>query len=689
MNARALKNRLPRTWGAFFGRYGNFTPVQLAAIPPLLEGANVLIHAGTASGKTEAALAPLVERHLLPVRPIPRLSLLYLLPARALINDLYTRLTPALETLQLRAAVKSHDLDTFDPRRPADVLLTTPESLDSLMASQVKTLIHLRAVVIDELHAFDGSLRGDHLRALLSRLRALRAFAAAQGDADAGAIQCAALSATLAQPEASAGRYLPEPVVISAPGGRAIQAEGIPLEADYPRALLECLDGFRERGWKKAIVFCNTRAEVEYYAAQVRAAKSPFGSAVYVHYSNLERARRQAVESQFAGAEAALCFASSTLELGIDIGSVDAVLLIGAPPNRASFTQRVGRAGRRSAVTNTLCFYRTPLERALFEALLQPGESGSAEAPFRPSVAVQQVFSLIKQSPTGGIRLNPTATLLDGLLPVGDLEAILGQLQASGYLQTGRPGEWRAGPRLNQLIDLQSAERVPLSLFSNLQINNDTVKIRDQLTQQVIANVDRYQFEWDTLLLEGRPLNIEWIENDSLWVTTARGSEDVRRLPQRASRPLLAFELAGRLPTTLGLSPGAAPAVAVEADWLWFHWLGDLYGQVLAELLGYTVAVQLGDSPGLCLLLADEPRALHRWTAAEVRRHLRDGYRRYEGMLALGAYHHLLPTTLRRRAVVEQFGVERFLTSVQALQPSRADESMAAALLELVAADAG
>ncbi len=63
-NGHALKSALPRTWGAFFGRHGNFTPAQLAAIPPLLAGENVLLCAPTASGKTEAALAPLIERHL-------------------------------------------------------------------------------------------------------------------------------------------------------------------------------------------------------------------------------------------------------------------------------------------------------------------------------------------------------------------------------------------------------------------------------------------------------------------------------------------------------------------------------------------------------------------------------------------------------------------------------------------------
>src|SRR4051794_3205695 len=119
MTPRELKAALPRTWGAFFGRHGNFTPAQLAAIPPLLAGENVLLTAPTAGGKTEAVVAPLVERHLPAGQPGNALTILYLLPTRALINDLSTRLAVPLEALRVKVATKTHDLDSFDPRRPA------------------------------------------------------------------------------------------------------------------------------------------------------------------------------------------------------------------------------------------------------------------------------------------------------------------------------------------------------------------------------------------------------------------------------------------------------------------------------------------------------------------------------------------------------------------------------------------
>ena len=87
----------------FFARHGNFTPAQLAAIPPILDGHNVMLSAPTASGKTEAALAPLIERHLPPDRAMQQLIILYLLPTRALIDDLAHRLNTPLESCASRS----------------------------------------------------------------------------------------------------------------------------------------------------------------------------------------------------------------------------------------------------------------------------------------------------------------------------------------------------------------------------------------------------------------------------------------------------------------------------------------------------------------------------------------------------------------------------------------------------------
>lgn len=679
MDPRTLKKALPRTWEAFFGRYGSFTPAQLAAIPLLLAGQNVILSAPTAGGKTEAALAPLVERHLSPGQDAGSLAIIYLLPTRALIHDLQRRIAVPLQTLRISCAAKTHDLNSFDPQRPAGVLLTTPESLDTLLASQAKVLRGVRAVVIDELHVFDGTVRGDQLRVLLNRLRQVRAYALQAGDVEDDRVQYVALSATLgdAEPERVAARYFPEARPVQVPGHRPIRAEQLALDPESPQALLDYIATFRMRGWRKALVFCNTRAEIESYAAVLRAAGSPFGSAVSVHYSNLDRERRREVEQSFAQAQAAICFASSTLELGIDIGDVDVTMLIGAPGDRAAFVQRIGRSGRRKQETQAALFYRTALERACFGALQAGDEAGTRNAPFHPSVAIQQIFSLLKQSPAGSVRLNPLADLFSGMLTESDLLAILGELQARGYLKGGRAGEWRAGERLNRLVDLQWAEFNPFSLHGNIAAEGGPpVKIRDLSSRRVLASVDRQYFDSEALILEGRALKVEWYDSEAVWVSAAPRLESVDRLRYRSTPQLLSYELARRLPEQVGLSPASAPLVPSGDGWLLFHWLGSVYGRAVLDLARYTLPASATPEPGICLLLHDEPRALPTWSEEQVTRYLHEHYRRYEPLLALGAYHSLLPAGLRRRSVIEQFDVPRFVRGVAMLHIEHAPEEL-------------
>jgi ATP-dependent Lhr-like helicase len=714
----ALKASLPRTWPAFFERHGNFTAAQLAAIPALLGGGNALICAPTASGKTEAALAPLIERHC-PPRRAAGPHILYLTPTRALANDLHERLARPLELLGLTLAIRTRDASTFRADRPADLLLTTPESLDSLLAARARLFAKLGAVVLDELHLLDGTPRGDQLRVLLSRIRRIRGYAAQRGDAPDAALQYAALSATLTEPAAVAARYFDGAQIIQIPGGRSIEAEQIALAPEDSGALPAYLATFRARGWRKALVFCNSRAEVEAYAARSRE-RSPFGGAVFVHYSNIEPRRRRAIERQFAESEAAICFASSTLELGIDVGDIDVVILIGPPGSPESLLQRVGRGNRRHGTTRAACCYRTTLERLLFEALIddrppttdhrpptkdqratttddRPKTNDEARRarhhptpdthhPFRPAVAIQQIFSLIKQSRTAAVRLAELADLFAGMLAPVDIEAVLGELHQRGYLKIGRPGEWRAGERLDALFDEQASAQVVLSIHSNIQAESAAlVDIRDQHTQQVIARVDALWLDREALTLEGRPFDVAWRDGEAIWVASRRGQRGEGPPVYRSARQFLSYDLARRLPERLGLELGAAPFIARPDGVLWFHWLGDLYGRAALDLLRYTTAATATSQIGLCLQLPDQPRAPPAWAEAQITRYLEDNYRTYERLLALGPFQHLLPSRLRRRAVVEQFGVARFLGAVAALRPVVAPDELAEDLIALVA----
>jgi ATP-dependent Lhr-like helicase len=670
------------------------------------------------------ALAPLVERHCwagAQLRPSSArrahdstgLSILYLTPTRALVNDLSARLAHPLQLLRVSLGLKTRDVSTFDPAHPPNVLLTTPESADSLLAGHARIFANLRAIVLDELHLLDGTPRGDQVRVILNRLRRIRDYARACGDAPDAALQYAALSATFVHPATVAARYVPAARVIQVGGGRLIDAEQIRLSPDGAAALIAYLGTLRARGWRKALVFCNTRAEVEAYAAAVRG-RSPFGGTVHVHYSNIDARRRQEIEPQFGDAEAAICFASSTLELGIDIGDVDVVILIGPPGSAASFLQRVGRGNRRRGVTRVACLDRTPLERLLFDALTAgrgteseppdtPYSSSFLPTPFRPAVAIQQIFSLIKASPTGAVRPAELDLLFGGLLAPADLDAILAHLHHLDYLQAGRPGDWRPGPRLNDLFDRQASANCPLSIYSNIQGGaGRTVDIRDQHTQQTVARVDPQWLDRLVLTLEGRPITVEWYDGEAMWVAAYQGEDVAQQLRYRSERRLLSYDLPQMLPMQLGLPAGTAPFIAAwppdgvgdrqdvrerlasGRGWWCFHWLGDLYGRAVLDLLRYRLAATETTQPGLCVQLPCEPQALPSWTETQVVRYLEDTYRELEPLLDLGPFHRLLPAHLRRRAVVERFDVPRFLEAISALRPSVAPDALTDNLADLL-----
>jgi hypothetical protein len=283
--------------------------------------------------------------------------------------------------------------------------------------------------------------------------------------------------------------------------------------------------------------------------------------------------------------------------------------------------------------------------------------------------------------------MQPLVDLFAGLLSAADLEAILGHLHGARYLTTARAGEWRAGDRLKRLVDQQASDHAPLSLFSNIQNRTETVQIRDQQSQQVVATVDPLWLDREVLTLEGRPLDVGWFDGEALWVTAHRGAAPAQRLPYLSARQLLSFDLAQQLPVHLGLASGNAPLVAAPDGWLLFHFLGDVYGQALLDLMHPLLAVSESAQPGLALLLREEPRSLPSISAEQATRYLHEHVREYEGLLALGAYNHLLPIELRRRAVMEQFDGARFVAAVAELNIERTPEKLSEDLRRLVADD--
>jgi ATP-dependent Lhr-like helicase len=416
----AIRRSLPAAWAPFFARFGRLTPIQLLAIPRVLAGANVVLASPTASGKTEAVVAPVAEQ--LVADGWTGLSVLYVVPTRALANDALERIQGPLEDMGIRATLKHGDRPHL-PRELPGCLITTPESLDSLICRRPGIFGTLRAVILDEIHLLDNTYRGDQLRVLLSRLWRLNTH---------GGFSVHALSATLSDPQAIGHRYSTAFEVIVSEGQR-------PIDFHVVGSAGELFQLAREHGWRKVLCFCNYRKSVEALASSLEELWKPYP--VVAHHGSLERRERETAEAVMKEASVAVCVATSTLEVGIDIGDINAVVLAEVPWSISSMLQRIGRGNRREEAAHVVGIATSEAERMTLEAMLSAASSGILPVEtYQPdlSVAVQQVLSYLFAHPQGV----PEPEVADVLSPLCSLEQAQRVLR---HLQDREWAEWRVG----------------------------------------------------------------------------------------------------------------------------------------------------------------------------------------------------------------------------------------------------
>ncbi|GAA1843307.1 DEAD/DEAH box helicase [Asanoa iriomotensis] len=426
-------------------------PLQRAAIAPLSAGEDALLIAPTAGGKTEAALFPLLSRMATEHWVGP--SLLYVCPLRALLNNLHPRVTSYAGWLGRTASLWHGDVGSAARRRVLwerpDIVLTTPESLESMLVSRhvdhAQFFSGLRAIVVDEVHAFAGDDRGWHLLAVLERLTRLVRRP----------VQRVGLSATVGNPAdlvawlqgSNRGKVpgtvvapdLPVPVagvgadVVTVGGGRPPAGD---VELDFVGSLGNAAKVVAAlHAGEKRLVFCESRQRVEELGALLRG----HGVTTFLSHASLSADERRRAEQAFAEARNCVIVSTSTLELGIDVGDLDRVIQIDAPATVASFLQRIGRTGRRPGSARN-CLFLTLDGDALVHAaaLLHLWGSGWVE-PVRPRpqprhIVAQQVLALCLQEQRVGDRT--FVEWWNGLDPFGHPEAVIARhLVEQGYLE--------------------------------------------------------------------------------------------------------------------------------------------------------------------------------------------------------------------------------------------------------------
>lgn len=441
---REVARQLKRTWGPFFQRFGRLIEGQRKAIPSLLAGHDLLLCSPTASGKTEAACAPLVERHL---GADARNLILYVSPTRALVNDLYHRLDRPLRECSVRLVRRTGDHRDTATTLP-QVLLTTPESFDSLLCrGKSKTLGHLlahtTAVVLDEIHLLVGTPRGEQVRWLLQRLARLRRYARQERWIAGDGIQVVGLSATLADATRVARDYLgPQPDILTLSGGREIETVEVGSSPSSVESALTAYLAAHEQP-EKILVFCNTRRRVDTLTLSLRERLQPFTYEVRAHHGSLAKRLREQAEADMKKESRIVLVATSTLEIGIDIGDIDLVVLDGPPPDIASLLQRIGRGNRRTSHTRVMPCADSTADQIVLTAMIESarsGELGPMEWGPNYAVAVQQVASFIFQGPKRARSRNCVRSLLSECAPSLSPEELIDHLITTGEFVEGIDG---------------------------------------------------------------------------------------------------------------------------------------------------------------------------------------------------------------------------------------------------------
>ena len=324
---------------------------QLAMLDAAAKGRHALLTAPTGAGKTLAGFLPTLAD--LATNPAEGLHTLYISPLKALAVDVQRNLITPIAEMGLNIRVETRTGDTPAARKarqkevPPHILLTTPESLANLLSNPeaAAMMVGVKRVIIDEVHAFGTTKRGDQLMLGLARLQRL-----------APSLQRVGLSATIADPESWAGWLAPDAdaaqvEIVVAQGGADPAIDILVIDDRIPwgghngrwaaRAVMRRIESAR-----LAIVFVNTRAVAELVFRDLWAENDqslPIG----IHHGSLAPEARRKVEAAMAAGKLRAIVATASLDLGLDWGDVDLVIQMGAPKGASRLLQRTGRANHR------------------------------------------------------------------------------------------------------------------------------------------------------------------------------------------------------------------------------------------------------------------------------------------------------------------------------------------------------
>jgi ATP-dependent Lhr-like helicase len=585
------------TW--FRRKYGKPTPAQSAAWPLLERGANVLLASPTGTGKTFAAFLSVLDALVaedLRGTLRDRIYCVYVSPLRALSYDLEKNLNGPLKELfrrrknpPIRVALRTGDTTAHQRARqfvkPPHILLTTPESLCVLL-SQEKWLSHLAGVrwmIVDEIHALADNKRGAHLTLSIERLAALVEAGVTRVDSalperETPLLQRIGLSATIAPlPEIAqflVGTHGHCEIVDVSTSKKVELRVYTPLRKNpYPEAgytgerLIHEL-GLLIKKNRTTLIFSNIRSGAEATTYWLRENFPELADKIECHHASLERDIRREVEDRLKRGELRAVVCSTSLELGIDIGSVDLVVMLSTPKGVSKALQRAGRAGHNIHVTSRGVLMATNVsdlvEACATVLLARKRHLDEVRIPRAPLDVLAQ--HLVSMGCTADWLRSAAFALIRRAYPFREVDQaefddVLEYLAGGGESLRRRYSEVFGKIELDAERFRTREGRVRRDFLQNIGVIPNVGVVRVRMRARLLGSVEESFIRQikigDVFMIAGRPVRLDKVTTMEAWVTAAPGqlptvprwNANKMPLTNRVAREIVAFrrELRKRL----------------------------------------------------------------------------------------------------------------------------------------------
>ena len=546
MSAKSSASSPVFAW--FASRYGEPTPAQEAAWPRIARGENILLASPTGTGKTFAAfLGVLDELVRLQARGELRdtIHCVYVSPLRALSYDLEKNLYDPLRELfgekpPIRVELRTGDTTAGQRARqftkPPHILLTTPESLCVLLSQEkwLAPLSTVRWLIVDEIHALAENKRGAHLALSVERL-----------EQTCGRLQRIGLSATVS-PLEEVGRFLTgthgQCAILDVASAKKIKLSvHTPLRKDpYPEAGYTGQRLIRELGElirknRTTLVFCNVRSGAEATTYWLRENFPDLAPQIECHHASLERDVRREVEDRLKRGELRAVVCSTSLELGIDIGSVDLVVMMSTPKGVSKALQRAGRAGHNIHSISRGILMATNVsdlvESCATVLLARARQLDDVRLPDCPLDVLAQ--HLVSMGCTAHWSRADALALVRRAYPFRDLDEALFN-DVLDYLAGGGASLRQRYREVFGKIELDDdgfhtrEGAVRREFLQNIgtipSVGQVTVRTKSRLLGSVEESFIRQLQIGDVFMIAGRPVRLEKMTQMEAWVTRAEGA---------------------------------------------------------------------------------------------------------------------------------------------------------------------